>query len=138
MDPVKVAGVRDWPTPKTVKEVQSFLGFVNFYQCFIENFSHIAHPLHHLTQKDEPWKWTDAHQKAFTQLREAITSTPILVHPDADQPYQLEADSSDFATGAVLSQLRDDDKWHPVGFISKSLNDVELSGPRCNEGTKQM
>ena len=125
MDPVKVAGVRDWPSPKTVKEVQSFLGFVNFYRRFIENFSHIAHPLHHLTRKDEPWKWTNEHQDAFTQLKGAITSTPILVHPDADRPYRLEADSSDFATGAVLSQLRDDDKWHPVGFISKTLNDVE-------------
>ena len=84
MDPVKVAGVRDWPSPKTVKEVQSFLGFVNFYRRFIENFSHIAHPLHHLTRKDEPWKWTNEHQDAFTQLKGAITSTPILVHPDAD------------------------------------------------------
>jgi Reverse transcriptase (RNA-dependent DNA polymerase) len=67
-----------------VKEVQSFLGFVNFHQHFIENFSHIAHPLHQLTQKDESWKWTEDHQRAFDQLKEAITSTPILVHPDAD------------------------------------------------------
>jgi hypothetical protein len=84
MDPVKVAGVQDWPSPTTVKEVQSFLGFVNFYWHFIENFSHIAHPLHHLTQKNEPWKWTEDHQKAFDQLKKAITSTPILVHPNAD------------------------------------------------------
>ena len=125
MDPIKVAGVRDWPTPTSVKEVQSFLGFVNFYRRFIHNFSHMARPLHNLTRKDEPWKWADEQQKAFDQLREAITSTPILVHPDRNKPFRLEADSSNFATGAVLSQLCDDDKWHPIGFISKSLNEAE-------------
>ena len=125
MDPVKVSGVRDWPTPITVKEVQSFLGFVNFYRRFIQDFSHIARPLHNLTRKDEPWKWADEQQKAFEQLKEAITSTPILMHPDRDKPFRLEADSSNFATGAVLSQLHDDEKWHPIGFISKSLNEAE-------------
>ena len=125
MDPVKVAGVRDWPVPTTVKEVQSFLGFVNFYRHFIQDFSHVARPLHNLTRKDEPWKWTDDQQKAFEQLKDAITSTPILMHPDRDKPFHLEADSSNFATGAVLSQLHDDGKWHPIGFISKSLNEAE-------------
>jgi hypothetical protein len=125
MDPIKVAGVRDWPSPTNVKEVQSFLGFVNFYRRFIQDFSTLARPLHDLTRKDEPWKWVETQQAAFENLKKAITSTPILVHPDPDRPFRLEADSSDFATGAVLSQLWDDGKWHPVGFISKSLNDVE-------------
>ena len=54
MDSVKIAGVRDWLTLKNITEVQSFVGFVNFYRRFILEFSHVASPLHHLT-KAEPW-----------------------------------------------------------------------------------
>ena len=55
MDPVKIAGVKEWPTPKNVTEVQSFMGFVNFYRRFIPDFSHVASPLHQLTKKDKLW-----------------------------------------------------------------------------------
>ena len=55
IDPIKVAGVCDWTTPRNVTEVQSFVGFVNFYQCFIQDFSHVAKPLHLLTKKGEAW-----------------------------------------------------------------------------------
>ena len=65
MDPIKVARVRDWPTPKNVTEVQSFVGFVNFYHRFILEFSHVASPLHCLTKKAEPWRWTESEEAAF-------------------------------------------------------------------------
>ena len=57
MDPVKVKGVTDWPEPKNRRGVQSFLGFVNFYRCFIQDFSHHTRPLFDLTQKDKKWEW---------------------------------------------------------------------------------
>ena len=125
MDPVKVEGVSKWPEPKTVKEVQSFLGFINFYRRFIQDFADIAKPLHELTGKGIPWKWTSRQQEAFDILKSKVTSSPILVFPDDSKQYKLEADSSDFATGAVLSQEGSDGKWHPVAFMSKSLNEVE-------------
>ena len=125
MDPVKVEGVSAWPAPTNVKEVQSFLGFVNFYRRFIEDFSHIATPLHELTRKDTAWNWSKACQEAFDSLKIAITSSPILIFPDESKPYKVEADSSNYATGAVLSQEGDDGKWHPVAFLSKSLSSVE-------------
>ena len=65
MDPVKIAGVRDWPTPKNITEVQSFVGFVNFYHRFIPEFSHVAGPLHCLTNRAEPWRWTEPEEAAF-------------------------------------------------------------------------
>ena len=65
MDPVKITRVRDWPTPKNVTEVQSFMGFVNFYCRFIPEFSHVGSPLHHLTKKAEPWRWTEPEETAF-------------------------------------------------------------------------
>jgi hypothetical protein len=126
MDPVKVAGVREWPVPKSKKEVQSFVGFANFYRRFIASFSHHAHALFDLTKKDVKFEWTEREQRAFDKIKEAVTSAPVLVLPDCDQLFHIEADGSGFATGAVLSQLlSEDNKWHPVTFLSKSLNEVE-------------
>lgn len=125
MDPVKIEGVSKWPEPTHVKEVQSFLGFVNFYRRFIQDFSDIARPLHDLTRKECPWIWKAEQKEAFEELKHRVTSAPILIFPDENKPYKLEADSSDYATGAVLSQEGEDGKWHPVSFLSKSLSSVE-------------
>jgi hypothetical protein len=125
MDPVKVEGVSKWPEPNTVTEVQSFLGFVNFYRRFIQDFADIARPLHNLTRKESPWTWNTEQREAFDRLKKQMTSSPILIFPDDDKPYKLEADSSGYATGAVLSQEGKDGKWHPIGFLSKSLSEVE-------------
>jgi len=126
MDPVKVAGVMEWPTPSNRKEVQSFLGFTNFYRRFIQGFSHLARPLFNLTRKDMEWIWGAEEQSAFNSLKEQITMAQILALPDNSRPFQIEADSSYFVTGAVLSQQSpEDNKWHPVAFLSKSLSPVE-------------
>ncbi|KAG5719506.1 hypothetical protein E4T56_gene11418 [Termitomyces sp. T112] len=126
MDPIKVARVAEWPEPRNKKEVQAFLGFVNFYQRFIQDFSHHARPLFDLTVKDTAWWWEPPQQAAFDALKHSVTSKPVLLFPNNDSPFRVEADSSDFATGAVLSQQsKEDGKWHPVAFYSKSLNAVE-------------
>jgi hypothetical protein len=126
MDPVKVAGVVEWPQPKNKREVQSFLSFANFYCQFIKDFSHHARPLFDLTRNDQKWKWDTLEATAFRKLKEAITSTPVLTTPADNCPFRIEADSSDFTTGAVLSQLSaEDEKWHPVAYLSKSLSETE-------------
>src|ERR1700723_2684943 len=126
MDPVKIAGVAEWPIPTSKKEVQSFLGFTNFYHRFIEGFSHLARPLFDLTRNNSIWHWTETENTAFDHIRTHVTSAPILMFPDEMRPFRVEADSSDFATGAVLSQQSlEDDKWHPIAYYSKSLNAVE-------------
>ncbi|KAG5728483.1 hypothetical protein E4T56_gene19562 [Termitomyces sp. T112] len=123
IDPVKVAGVAEWPEPRNKKEVQAFLGFANFYQRFIQDFSHHACPLFDLTGKDVTWSWGPPEQLAFDTLKHAVTSGPVLLFLDNNSPFRMEADSSDFATGAVLlQQSPEDGKWHPVAFYSKSLN----------------
>ena len=78
-----------------------------------------------LTCKDVPWQWGEDQQKAFDSLKHAFTSAPILQLPNDTAPFRLETDASDFATGAVLEQLRSDNLWHPVAFYSKSLNEHE-------------
>ena len=123
MDPSKLSGVMDWPRPKKVKEVQAFLGFANFYRRFIQDFAEHAKPLTELTRKNQPWKWEESQEQAFQALKRAFTSAPILRIPDDENPFRLETDASDVATGAVLSQLDPSDNlWHPVAFYSKSLN----------------
>jgi hypothetical protein len=126
MDPVKVARVTEWPTPTKKKEVQSFLRFVNFYHPFIEGLSHHAKPLFKLMKKDHKWTWGEGEQQVFDELKNCITSFPILCFADDLKVFRIEVDSADFTTGAVLSQQSSDDlKWHPITSYSKSLNVVE-------------
>src|SRR5258707_4554077 len=125
MDPVKVQGVTDWPQLTKVKDVQSFIGFMNFYRRFIWNFSEIARPLHALTQKSKNWSWGAAEQQAFDVLKNAVTSAPTLAFPSKSGLFRLECDTSNFATGAVLSQQQEDGLFHPIGFMSKSFSNTE-------------
>jgi hypothetical protein len=125
-DPVKIAGVVDWPTPSNKKKVQFFVAFVNFYQHFIPRFSHHACALFDLTMKDVRFIWGLPQEDSFMKLKELVPSALVLVLPDDNLPLQLEADGSGIATGAVLSQQSvDDNVWHPVAFLSKALNPVE-------------
>ena len=125
MDPIKVQGVTDWPQLMEVKDVQSFIGFVTFYQRFIHNFSEITCLLHALTQKLKDWSWGMAEQQAFDALKSAITSAPILTFPSKSGPFCLECNASNFATGAVLSQQQEDRLFHLIGFMLKSFSNTE-------------
>jgi len=126
MDPVKVAGVCNWPTPENQTDVQAFIGFVNFYHCFIWDFSTIARPLFDLTCSDKVWNWDAKEREAFEHLKMVVTTAPVLVSPQDLEPFRIEADSSDFASRAILSQqLPGEEKWHLVAFYSKSLSPVE-------------
>ena len=96
MDPAKVSVILDWPIPRSVKDVQSFLGFANFYRKFIQNYSALASPLISLTRKSIKFTWSEAAGAAFYQLQQAFTSAPILHHFQPDLPLTIEADASDF------------------------------------------
>ena len=78
MDPDKATTVKDWPTLTTLKEVQAFIGFANFYRRFIKDFSTIGHPLHDLTKKDVPWHWFQEQQEAFNVMKKQFCEEPIL------------------------------------------------------------
>jgi len=101
-----------------VADVQTFMGFANFYCRFIKGFSKIAKPLTNLTKKSIQWSWTNTCPEAFDKLKRAFTTGPILTHFDETRPTKLETHASDFALGAVLSQLYEDERWHPVAFHS--------------------
>jgi len=126
IDPVKITEVQEWPTLENKTDVQAFLGFVNFYQRFIQDLSAKARPLFDLTHSEQVWTWSGKKQMAFKDLKTAVTTAPVLMFPQESDPFWVEADSSDFAIGAVLSQQSiTDGKWHPMAFYSKSLSSVE-------------
>ena len=124
MDPHKVKAITEWPTPTTKRELQQFLGFVNFYRRFVKGFAKIAKPLTKLTGNNE-WKWTEIQQTAFVELKREITSERTLIIPQPGKPFRMETDASDFAVAAILSQEDNEGVWKPVAFMSKSLNDAE-------------
>uniref|UniRef100_A0A0W0G410 Reverse transcriptase-rnase h-integrase n=1 Tax=Moniliophthora roreri TaxID=221103 RepID=A0A0W0G410_MONRR len=125
MDPVKLAGIAEWEPPQTVKGVCTFLGFGNFYRKFIGKYAQLTRPLNNLLQKNWKFKWTRECQIAFDLLKAKFLSEPILVMPDVDKPFIIEADASKWATGAVLRQKGTDGEWHPCGYLSKSLSPPE-------------
>ena len=127
MDPVKVKAIMDWPVPKTLKQVQSFLSFCNFYRQFIKNYSHIVRPLTGLTKKDTPFYWNDPQKDAFASLICAFTSAPVLALLDQSLPFCVITDASDYALGAILEQPDALNRWHPVTFYSKSMAPPELN-----------
>ena len=121
MDPAKVKAVSDWEPPSTVKQVQSFLAFANFYRRFIKDFSKITRPLSVLTRKDVSFIWSTECDMVFNLLKSRFTSAPILHYFDFSKPSILETDASDFALGAVISQYDDDGVLHPIAFHSRSF-----------------
>jgi Reverse transcriptase (RNA-dependent DNA polymerase)/RNase H-like domain found in reverse transcriptase len=103
-DPKKVDTIKDWPEPRNLKELQSFLGLCNYYRHFVAQYSKIAAPLTDLTQKDIRYQWTDLTREAMQELKTAMTTALILVIPDPKKPFTVTTDASSFALGAVLQQ----------------------------------
>jgi len=103
MEQDKVKAVKKWKVPTKIKEVESFLGFMNFYQRFIQNFSHIARPLNDLKGKKE-WKWEEEHQQAFDELKNKITSQLVLSLLKREEKFKVKTDTSGHTIRGVLSQ----------------------------------
>jgi hypothetical protein len=125
MDPVKIEAVVNWPIPENLKEVQSFIGFANFYRHFIKDFSKICRPLHDLSKKDVPFVWGSSQQQAFDQLKTAFTTEPVLAIWTPERLTQIEVNASGFATGGVIYQKCEDTYWHPIAYRSQSMNEAE-------------
>ena len=131
MDDNKVRTIREWEPPKpgtnTVKFVQEFLGFANFYRRFIKGYSKVVQPLTALTKKDSSKEWTSECQKAFKNLKDAFTTAPILRHFDWDSEIVVETDASDYISAGILSQYDDEGLLHPVAFYSKKHSPAETN-----------
>ena len=137
-NPKKVETVTKWPTPKTVYDVRSFLGFIGYYRRFIKDFSKIAKQIREVitglenqskrTAKKTLIEWAEAADSAFVHLKNLCTSTPILAYPDYQLPFLLHTDSSSEDLGAVLYQ-RQEGKLRVIAYASRSVNKSESHYP---------
>jgi transposase InsO family protein len=156
VDESRVREIREWPVPTTEMEIQAFLGFTNYYRRFIKNYSKITAPIHDVLameatpearanrakekaslsggqlkalSKKRRSRGIDIGDKAraaVEQLKDAFCHAPVLTHFQPGAPLRVETDASQFAIGAVLSQLVNDE-WHPIAFMSRKLKGAELA-----------
>jgi hypothetical protein len=103
MDEMKVKAITVWQPPKTVRDLQKFLGFANFYQRFICDFSKIAQPLNDLLRKRSSWRWEREQQAPFSTLKSAFIQALTLAYFDFTKKSILETDALDWAAGGILS-----------------------------------
>ena len=112
------------PSLTTVKGVRQFLGHTGFYRRFIQDFSKLSKPLYELLAKDAKFIWDERCQKSFNQLKQFLTTAPIVRAPNWQLPFEVMCDASDFAIGAVLGQ-REDGKPYVIYYASKTLNEAQ-------------
>ena len=107
VDPNKIKAIIDWPVPKSKKDVESFLGFMNYHQDHIKDFADITVCLYELIGPKNHFKWTQEHQTSFEKLRECLVCTPILAYPNSIDKFIIDTDALDKAIGAELIQVQD-------------------------------
>src|SRR5436190_438213 len=127
MEPSRIATIVDWPTPKSVLDIQVFLGFCNFYRRFVEAYSHVVLAMTTLLRKSSnEFKWTPEAQKAFEHLKHLFTQAPILRHFDPELPIFLYTDASGFAISGILCQFYNG-VLHPIAFWSRKATPAECN-----------
>ena len=129
-DPAKVEVIQNWPTPKNITEVRSFVGLCSYYRRFIEGFARLASPLHNLMKVGVEFVWSDACQEAFDALKAALTGENIMAYPNDKGLFIVDTDASNTAIGATISQLQfcdksQKDEERPIAYASKSLTKTQ-------------
>jgi hypothetical protein len=126
VDKSKIELIANLPTPKSIKDVRSFLGHAGFYIRFIKDFSVISKPLCNLLTKENVFEWTEQCEKAFVKLKSLVTFALVIQPPDWSLPFEIMCDASDYAVGAVLGQ-RKDKKPYVIYYASKTLNSAQMN-----------
>ncbi|HLP81323.1 MAG TPA: reverse transcriptase domain-containing protein, partial [Nitrosomonas sp.] len=126
VNPEKTKVVENFPVPSTVKDLQSFLGLVNYFRFFIPNFAKTAKPFYRLLRGDVDFEWSTAQDVAFASLKQSLITAPLLSFPDFTRPFVLTTDASGNALGCVLTQKFDDGE-HPISYASRLLKNAEIN-----------
>jgi hypothetical protein len=127
VDPSKVEAVVAWERPKTATEIRSFVGLAGYYRRFIEGFAKIVAPLTNLTRKNQIFAWTDDCERSFQLMKEKLTTSPVLVLPQPEEPYEVYCDASYQGLGGVLMQHK-----QVVAYASRQLKTHEKNYPTHN------
>ena len=121
-NPAKSVKVNEWPTPTNVHEIRQFLGLANYFGKYMQGYSKMVTPLTSQTGAHKKFEWTQECQEAFEKVKYCLTHAPLLQMPNFDKPFEVVADASNTALGAVLLQ-----DGHPIAFESKKFNAAELN-----------
>ncbi len=121
----KLRAISEAPKPRSVQELRSFLGLLNYYGQFISNLASLIHPLHKLLCKSVQWNWSQSCSKAFKLAKEALVSSNVLVHYNPSLPLKLVGDASAYGVGAVISHVMTDGTECPIAFASRTLSSSE-------------
>lgn len=127
-DPQKIKAVEKYPRPTDKDAAKRFVAFANYYRRFIRNFADLAHPISSLTKKSVKFIWTDACEKSFIQLKNALISPPILKYPDFEKEFKVIVDASSLGCGGVLTQSYNGVDM-PVTYVSKTFKKGEINKP---------
>lgn len=123
IDQDKVAAIREFPLPKTPRQIRRFIGMCNWYRSFIKNFSTMSSPLTDCIKKSvKPFKLSNESVDAFKNLKEALSTAPVLAQPDFTREFIIQCDASRVGVGGVLYQMDDNGSEHPIAFVSQKLN----------------
>lgn len=132
-NPSKIKSIENFPAPKNVKQLSTFLGMAGYYRRFIRAFAAKAHPLLRLTRKSVKWEWGPAEQTSFDSIKNSLITAPILAYPDFKRKFIVHTDASDYGIGAVLAQMH---PVHPaeisgetevvIAYSSKHLSDCQV------------
>ena len=137
-DPKKLQAVRNFPAPKNIDQLRSFLGLTNYYRRFINQFAELVHVLLHLTKSAEPWQWGTEEQTCFDNIKELLCTAPILAYPDFSKPFIVHTDACGYGVGGILSQMStqenqgsqeesiNDSREHPIAYTSKHLTALQV------------
>ena len=126
-DQMRAKSISEWPVPRNVKELRTFVGKATYYRRFVKDFATISHPLNNLTRKGVVWSWDHKCQQAFLELKRKLSNAPLLAHADfeSNNPFILDTDASNVGLGGVLSQKQADGTERPIMFMSQSLTKAE-------------
>ncbi|KZV49595.1 hypothetical protein F511_15455 [Dorcoceras hygrometricum] len=124
VDPSKIEAVINWPRPKSVPEIRSFMGLAGYYRRFIQDFSSIAKPITQLTQKNAPFVWSEACENSFLELKKRLTTAPVLTIPVGTGGFVVYCDASHQGLGCVLMQ-----RGHVIAYASRQLKPHEIRYP---------
>jgi len=125
MDIDKINTIQNFKTPSKRKEVQSYLGFLNFYRKYVKNFAHIIEPLIELTRNNVIWTWQEKHQRAFEESKKVFLNDVIITFPDFSKPLYINTDASSVAIGGELYQWLGNNERATLGYASRTLKSPE-------------
>ena len=125
-DESKVSAVQNFPVPQDLTQLRSFLGLIGYYRRFIQDFSTHAEPLYRLSKKNVPFVWGTEQEQAFSYMKKALTSSPVLQFPDFSLPFYIQSDASDKGFGAILGQMRNGSEV-VVAYASKAIGSSQVN-----------